>query len=159
MQLVAGDFSVFSVIRGTGEHILLKIWKNLSFKTKVDFTMNSLILSPALFWSVFSWSTPSSSFSHSYPRAVSVGGSAQSHSTQKALYTSSPFSGYVTYPCFFRMLKNCHSLLFPLLFFEGRRGKQWEETLVVWELLSALGPFSTPAIRKMSLFSVHIIYT
>lgn len=36
-----------------------KTGKDLRFKTKVDFIMNSLILSAELFWSVFSWSIPS----------------------------------------------------------------------------------------------------
>lgn len=122
--------------------------------------MNSLILSAALCWSVFSWSAPSTSAILTEELSMSMAvHRATLHRRHCIRVQCTPFSSCVTIHVFFRMLKNWHSLLFPFLFFGGRRKTQSEETLVMWELLPAAAPFSTLAIRKMSLFSVHIIYT
>lgn len=136
--------------------MLLKIRKDVSFNTKVDFIMNSLILSAELFWSVFSWSIPS--------KAILNQDLLMSMQCTEPLCTEGTvheFSIFRLLPIhvFFKMLKNCHSLLFPFLFLGGRRAKQSEKTLVIWELFPAPGPSSSLAIRKTSLFSVQIIYT
>lgn len=160
MQLVVSDFSWFSVIWGTGEQMLLKIGKDLSFKIKVDFIMNSLILSAELFWSVFSWSILSKAILSqelSMSMAVHRATLHRRHCTQ-VLHFQAVLPIYV----FSRCSKTAILFCLPSCFLGGRRwgrGRQSEQTLVIWGLLPTPGPSSTLEIRKMSLFSVQIIYT
>lgn len=60
--------------------------------------------------------------SHSYLRAVNVHGSAQSYSTQKALYTSTVYSIFKLcyYPCFFQDAQKLTFSFVPLLVFWGK---------------------------------------
>lgn len=122
--------------------------------------MNSLILSAALFRSVFSWSIPSKAIPNqelSMSMAVHRATLHRRHCT-RVLH----FQAVLPIHVFSRCSKTAILFCSPSCFLRGRRGgrgRQWEETLVIWELLPAPGPFSTLAIRKMSLFSVQIIYT
>lgn len=146
MQLAVGDFGVFSVVRGQVS-MLLKIGKDLSFRTKVDFIMNSLILSAELLWSVFSWSIPSKAILNqelSMSMAVHRATLHRRHCTQVLHFQA------VTYPCFCKMLKNCHSLFSPC-FLRGRRGKAVRKNTCHLRASSCSRSFLKPSNKKNGL--------
>lgn len=112
--------------------------------------INSLILSAELFWNVFSWSIPSKAILN-----------------QELLMSMAVHRRITLHRRHWKRVlhfQTCYLFSFvPLHVFwgaggEGGGGSQ-KKTHGIWELLPTPGPSSTLAIRKMSLFSVQILYT